>query len=334
MAGQIMPGRAEPDPGAPARPVPSPAPQLAAAVRGYLDHLTVERGLSRNTTAAYGRDLARYLGFLVGRGITGIDQVTQVDISEFGRELLAGTAEQAPLAPASVTRAVVAVRNLHSFALSDGLADSNPAEHASGPKLISRLPKALSQEQVDRLLATPDTSQVEGLRDAALLELLYGTGARISEICALSVDDLTRALADPEAGLRLIGKGDKQRWVPLGSFARAAVDAWLVRGRPVWAAKGKATGGSLLLGERGAPLSRQSAWAIIARLADRADLGVEVSPHSLRHSFATHLLDGGADVRVVQELLGHASVTTTQIYTLVTAQHLREVYLTSHPRAH
>lgn len=303
-------------------------------MRGYLDHLTVERGLSRNTVQAYGRDLARYLEFLTGRDIAEPDQITPVEISEFGRELLAGTASRPALAPSSVNRAIVAVRNLHAFAVADHLAATNPAAQASGPKLAARLPKALSHEQVDALLAAPDTSQVEGLRDAALVELLYGTGARISEICALSVDDLTRALADPDAGLRLIGKGDKQRWVPLGSYARAAVDAWLVRGRPVWAAKGRPTGGALLLGERGAPLSRQSAWAILQRLADQAQLGVEVSPHSLRHSFATHLLDGGADVRVVQELLGHASVTTTQIYTLVTAQHLREVYLTAHPRAH
>ena len=188
-------------------------------------------------------------------------------------------------------------------------------------------------DQVEALLAAPDTETVEGLRDVALLELLYGTGARVSEVCALDVDDIRPVLDDPELGLRLVGKGDKERIVPLGNYAAKAVNAWLVRGRPSWAGAGHGDH-ALLLNTRGRRLSRQSAWAVIRRAGQAAGLDVEhLSPHSLRHSYATHLLDGGADVRVVQELLGHSSVTTTQIYTLVTADHLREVYRSSHPRA-
>lgn len=296
-------------------------------VDDYLSHLAVERGLSDNTIAAYRRDLNRYIAFLAGRGLDDLVQVSAVDISEFSRDL----GEQ-NLAPASVIRAVVAVRNLHAFALSEGRVEADVAHDVSPGTRPRRLPKALPLESVEALLASCDTSTVEGLRDRALLELLYGTGARVSEVCDLDVDDLTAVLADPDAGLRLIGKGNKERIVPLGSYAADAVRAWLVRGRPDWASRGSGTP-ALLLNQRGGRLSRQSAWASLQRAGARAGISEHLSPHSLRHSFATHLLDGGADVRVVQELLGHASVTTTQIYTLVTAEHLREVYRSSHPRA-
>lgn len=241
-----------------------------------------------------------------------------------------------PLAPASVARAVVAVRSLHRWAVEERLTADDPAAGVHPPTLGKRLPKALSVAQVQALLDAPDTSDVLGLRDAALLELLYGTGARISEVCTLDVDDVARIIHDEDAraGLRLLGKGDKQRVVPLGSYARKALEAWLVRGRPVLIGNARRPGPALLLNQRGGRLSRQSAWAILRENAAKAGLDVEISPHTLRHSFATHLLDGGADVRVVQELLGHASVTTTQIYTMVTVDHLREVYLTSHPRAY
>ena len=304
---------------------------LERLVRAYLDHLGVERGASANTLAGYRRDLARYLTHLAGRGITEPGQVTEADITGFGAALSEGT-DGSPLAPASVARALVAVRGLHRFGASEGLGE-NPAAAVSPPKQARRLPKALDQAAVQRLLDAPDTTTVAGLRDAALLELLYGTGARITEVLDLDVDDLTAALADPELGLRLFGKGRKERLVPLGSYARAAVEAWLVRGRPTWAAKATRSTPALLLNSQGRRLSRQSAWAIIRQHAETAGIAVEVSPHTLRHSYATHLLDGGADVRVVQELLGHASVTTTQLYTLVTVEHLREVYLSSHPRA-
>lgn len=294
----------------------------------YLRHLVVERGLSDNTVQAYRRDLLRYQEYLGSRGIGSLAEVTRVDVEEFRRHL-----DHIGLAPASVTRCVVAVRNLHRFAVGSGQVQADVTAGMSPGTRSRRLPKALTMDQVESLLAAPDTSTVEGLRDAALLELLYGTGARVSEVCALDVDDIRRVLDDPDLGLRLIGKGDKERIVPLGSYAAKAVDAWLIRGRPAWAEIGNGEH-ALLLNTRGRRLSRQSAWAVIRRAGEAAGLDVEhLSPHSLRHSYATHLLDGGADVRVVQELLGHSSVTTTQIYTLVTADHLREVYRSSHPRA-
>lgn len=294
----------------------------------YLRHLVVERGLPDNTVQAYRRDLLRYQEYLGSRGIGSLAEVTRVDVEEFRRHL-----DHIGLAPASVTRCVVAVRNLHRFAVGSGQLQADVTAGMSPGTRSRRLPKALSMDQVESLLAAPDTSTVEGLRDAALLELLYGTGARVSEVCALDVDDIRPVLDDPDLGLRLIGKGDKERIVPLGSYAAKAVDAWLIRGRPAWAEIGNGEH-ALLLNTRGRRLSRQSAWAVIRRAGEAAGLDVEhLSPHSLRHSYATHLLDGGADVRVVQELLGHSSVTTTQIYTLVTADHLREVYRSSHPRA-
>lgn len=294
----------------------------------YLRHLVVERGLSDNTVQAYRRDLLRYQEYLGSRGIGSLAEVSRVDVEEFRRHL-----DHIGLAPASVTRCVVAVRNLHRFAVGSGQLQADVTAGMSPGTRSRRLPKALSMDQVESLLAAPDTSTVEGLRDAALLELLYGTGARVSEVCALDVDDIRPVLDDPDLGLRLIGKGDKERIVPLGSYAAKAVDAWLKRGRPAWAEIGNGEH-ALLLNTRGRRLSRQSAWAVIRRAGEAAGLDVEhLSPHSLRHSYATHLLDGGADVRVVQELLGHSSVTTTQIYTLVTADHLREVYRSSHPRA-
>ena len=246
-----------------------------------------------------------------------------------------GSIVQPPLAQASIARAVVAVRSLHRFAVADGLTSTDPAADVRPPRPARRLPKALTLDQVQLMLDLPSTETAEGLRDAALLELLYGTGGRISEVVDLDVDDLTRAMAGPAdelAGLRVLGKGSKERIVPLGSYARRAVEAYLVRGRPTLATRGSGTP-ALLLNARGARLTRQSAYAVLRRVAEQAGIGVDVSPHTLRHSFATHLLDGGADVRVVQELLGHASVTTTQIYTLVTVDHLREVYAGAHPRA-
>lgn len=306
---------------------------LARVAPAWLDHLGVERGLSANTLAAYRRDLVRYAKYLQVRGIDRFADIATTDITEFQRWLATGDDQRPAQAPASVARTIVAVRNLHRFALSDGLSGQDVAADVAVPRLGKRLPKALPVDQVQALLEVPDVETPEGLRDRALLELLYGTGARISEVCDLDVDDLTRTLTDPEAGLRLVGKGNKERVVPLGSFARDAVEAWLVRGRPVWQQKAANPGPALLLNSLGRRLSRQSAYGILRKAAERAGIDAEVSPHSLRHSFATHLLDGGADVRVVQELLGHSSVTTTQIYTMVTVEHLRDVYLQAHPRA-
>jgi len=297
----------------------------------YLDSLVVERGLSRHTVAAYGRDLTRYLDWLEAHG-TSPAMVCGEDLAAYERELAIGDAQHKPLAPPSRARAIVAVRNLHAFAVAEGLSEENPAADIGVPKQPQRLPKALSVTAVQSLLDGVPRDTPAGLRDSALLELLYGTGARVSEAVELDVDDIWRLLDDDEATLRLIGKGDKERVVPVGGYAREALSAYLVRARPAIIVSAKKATPALFLNSRGARLSRQSAFEIVRERARQAGLG-DVSPHVLRHSFATHLLDGGADIRVVQELLGHASVTTTQIYTKVTAEHLREVYATAHPRA-
>ena len=301
----------------------------ARAVAAYLDHLAVERGLAANTLSSYRRDLRRYADFLATQGRPTLADVQEADVAAFLASLREGDEDHPPLSAASAGRAVVSVRGLHRFALREGLTASDPAREVRPPAPARRLPKAISVEQVEALLEAAGADQTPlALRDRALLEVLYGTGARISEAVGLAVDDLDRS-----AGLvRLDGKGGKQRLVPVGSYARSAVEAYLVRARPVLSAAG--TGGSaLFLNARGGRLSRQSAWTVLRAACDKAGLAVDVSPHTLRHSFATHLLDGGADVRVVQELLGHASVATTQVYTLVTVDRLREVYATAHPRA-
>jgi integrase/recombinase XerD len=289
----------------------------------------VERGLSANTLASYRRDLRRYLESLTARGIERLDQVTETDVSEFLAALRRGDDAHPPLRASSAARAVVAARGLHRFAAREGVVPLDAAAAVRPPSPARRLPKALPVDQVLAVLAAAgDETTPRGVRDRALLEVLYGTGARISEAVALDVDDV-----DLDGGSVLLrGKGGKQRLVPLGSYGRDALDAYLVRGRPALAAAGRGTA-ALFVNHRGGRLSRQSAWATLRAAAARAGITTTVSPHTLRHSFATHLLDGGADVRVVQELLGHASVTTTQIYTMVTVERLREVYATAHPRA-
>lgn len=298
---------------------------VAADVDAYLRHVTIERGLSANTVAAYRRDLTLYSAWLQEQGVGELAEVTAPLISDFALHL--GSRPESPLTASSLARVLSTVRGLHRFLLEEGRVARDVAAEVRPPKLGSRLPKAISVEQVSALLAATDGDEVADLRDKALLELMYATGARVSEAVGLNVDDVVDADV-----VRLTGKGSKQRIVPLGSYARAAIDAYLVRARPILSAKGRATP-ALFLGMRGARLSRQNVWLIIRAAAEKAQLGVEVSPHTLRHSFATHLLAGGADVRVVQELLGHSSVATTQIYTLVTADTLRDVYTTAHPRA-
>lgn len=297
---------------------------IEEAVAEYLGHVRVERGLSANTVAAYRRDLARYTGFLRERGITRVADVNVTDVSEFVRHL------GPQLARASVARAVVSVRSLHAFAFGEGFAAANPAAELAPPKLPKRLPKSLTVDEVARLIAAPDISTAAGVRDVALLELLYATGARVSEVCALDLWEAKAALEHPDAGILLRGKGGKERVVPLGSYAADALGAYLVRSRPSLATRPER---ALFLNQLGRRLSRQSVWAVLQRAAARAGLQVEISPHSLRHSFATHLLAGGVDLRVVQELLGHSSVATTQIYTLVTVEQLHEVHRSAHPRA-
>lgn len=326
---------------------PEPSVELTAALRGYLDHLAVERGVARNTLLSYRRDLHRYLHFLAAAGRTRVADVTAADVSGFLVCLRTGADGRPPLAASSAARAVVAARGWHRFLLDEGTTDADPSRDVRPPTPARRLPKALPVDSVTRLLdaagGSADPAGPRGLRDRALLELLYATGARISEAVGLDVDDidLGREPGPVDTGpvtsvVRLHGKGSKERLVPVGSYALRALEAYLVRGRPALAAGSGAAQarGALFLNVRGGRLSRQSAWQVLADAARRAGLpAAGISPHTLRHSFATHLLEGGADVRSVQELLGHASVTTTQIYTLVTVDALREVYATSHPRA-
>lgn len=340
------------------RPV-EPSPALRRAVRNYLDHLTVERGLAANTLAAYRRDLQRYLDGLAAAGVTDLAAVAAADVTGHVARLRSGADGQPALSAASAARAASAVRGLHRFAVREGLVGQDASRDVRPPVPPRRLPRALDVDEVFRLLeaagpaadhsvasSAPGAAEHAGrrlrhsnaaadslaLRDRALLEFLYGTGARISEAVGAAVDDV-----DLTAGSALLrGKGGRCRVVPVGDYAAAALGNYLVRARPALAAAGRGSP-AVFLNARGGPLSRQSAWTILRRAAARAGLPVTgpraVSPHTLRHSYATHLLDGGADVRVVQELLGHVSVTTTQVYTLVTVERLREVYATAHPRA-
>jgi integrase/recombinase XerD len=303
-------------------------------LQGYLDHLTTERGVAANTLSSYRRDLRRYAEHLAERGIDDLAKVTETDVSEFLVALRRGDPETKvmPLSAVSAARAVVAVRGLHRFATSEGLTDIDVAREVKPPTPSRRLPKSLSIDDVLALLdGAGGDSEADGpltLRNRALLELLYSTGARISEAVGLDVDDIDTH----DRSVLLRGKGGKQRLVPIGRPAVTALDAYLVRGRPDLARRGRGTS-AIFLNARGGRLSRQSAWQVLQDSAERAGIKAAVSPHVLRHSFATHLLDGGADVRVVQELLGHASVTTTQIYTMVTVTALREVWAGAHPRA-
>lgn len=306
--------------------MPSEVEQL---VRTYLAHLRVERGLADNTLAAYRRDLARWADWCRVHGRTDPATVSENDVADFVQALREGQDDHPPLAASSTARTLVAVRGLHRFAAREGVTAADPSKAVRPPRAARRLPKAISVEEVARILAAAGPGDTPaGLRDRALLETLYATGARISEAVGLDVDDVDRE----GASVLLRGKGGKERVVPIGSWALAALDAYLVRGRPALMAAGRG-GTAVFANTRGGRLSRQAAWTVLHRATERAGVTAPVSPHTLRHSFATHLLDGGADVRVVQELLGHASVTTTQIYTMVTVDRLREVYATAHPRA-
>jgi integrase/recombinase XerD len=348
------------------------AEKPARVVARYLDHLTAERGLADNSVKAYRRDLTRYLAYLRITGNALLSDVDETTIGAFAGHLRDGDDAHPPLAAASVARMLIAVRGLHRFAMAEDVVAVDVARPVRPPAPPRRLPKALSVDDVAALLdavapptavtgpggaaggipggaagvagagggagadhaaAVPADLVARRLRDAALLELLYGTGARISEAVGLDVDDLD--LDAEGAAVRLRGKGSRERVVPLGRYAREALGAYLARGRPQFAERAgvrRWPGPAVFLSGRGNRMSRQSAWSVLRAAAQAAGVA-GVSPHVLRHSFATHLLDGGADVRVVQELLGHASVTTTQIYTLVTAERLREVYAAAHPRA-
>ena len=303
-------------------------PRAADVVEAFLHHLAVERGSAANTLRSYAVDLERYRAHLEASGVHDLGQVREEHVTGFVVVLRTPAPDRPALAASSTARALAAVRGLHRFAARDGLVADDVARDVAPPAQARRLPRTLSIDEVDQLLAGRPGDDPGALRDRALLELLYSTGARISEAVGLDVDDL-----DERARTVILrGKGGKDRLVPVGRPALAAVEAYRVRGRPALAVKGRGSA-ALLLNARGARLSRQSAFHVLRAAAETAGVSREVSPHTLRHCFATHLLAGGADVRVVQELLGHASVATTQLYTHVTVDDLREVYATSHPRA-
>ncbi|MGW4422426.1 tyrosine recombinase [Streptosporangium sp. NPDC004631] len=304
--------------------------ETEAVLSSYLAHLAVERCLAANTLASYRRDLLRYVEHLRNRRRSTFAEVTEADVTAFLAALAEGDDKHQALVASSAARAVSAVRGLHRFALRVGICGHDPAHQVRPPRRLRRLPKAISVNDVERLIAAsgPEGSPLT-MRNRALLELLYGTGARISEAVGLAVDDVD--LGSKTQQVRLRGKDGRARLVPLGRFAREALGTYLARARPGIAAHGRG-GPGLFLNARGGRLTRQGAWEVLQAAAERGGLA-GISPHILRHSFATHLLDGGADVRVVQELLGHASVTTTQVYTLVTVDKLREVYAAAHPRA-
>ncbi|MGN6609260.1 MAG: tyrosine recombinase, partial [Jatrophihabitans sp.] len=287
---------------------------VAAVVESFLDHLAVERGSAGNTLSSYRRDLRRYVAYLDAVGVSRLDAVTGPQVGDFVAHLREGDADHPPLSAASAARALVAVRGLHSFAVRDGVVEVDVSRDVRPAAPPRRLPKAITYDDIESLLeAAGYGGTALNLRDRALLEVLYGTGARISEAVGLDIDDLDLT----DRTVLLSGKGGKQRRVPLGSMAVEALGAYLTRGRPELTAAGRGTP-KVFLNARGGPLSRQSAWTVLRTAAERAGITADISPHTLRHSFATHLLDGGANIREVQELLGHASVTTTLVYTLVT----------------
>ena len=292
----------------------------------FLTYLAVEKGLSKNTLSAYRRDLVKFAQFAETNGVPvfNISEETMQDFISW----LRGRASTKALGESSISRAVVVLRNYSKFEAKENKSLDQLANF-SPPKIPRRLPKALSISEISQLIGSVSTPDPAGLRSAALVELLYATGARVSEIVNLNVSDIEQI--SETLSVRIVGKGKKERVVPIGKFARAALDNYLVRVRPILV-KDKSNG-ALFLNASGGRLSRQSAWTLISSAAKKIGIAGEVSPHSLRHSFATHLLDGGADIRVVQELLGHSSVTTTQIYTLVTIDLLREKYRETHPRA-
>ena len=306
------------------------AVSLTDAIDDFLDYLSVDRGASPNTVAAYRRDLQRFVKD-TGAQTTPVSALSSALINQHLARLSSGEATGKSLAKSTIARARSSIVAFCKYAIDEDLLDEDPTTDVDSATVAQELPKALSIEEVGALFDEAKSMPGPvGLRDVALLELLYGTGARVSELMALSPDDLELDADFPH--VRLLGKGRKERVVPLGTYAIESIEDYLRNGRPELAAKGEGDH-HLFLNKRGRPLSRQSAWEVIKDLADRAEIESDVSPHTLRHSFATHLLERGASIRDVQELLGHASVVTTQIYTKVSISTLREIHATTHPRA-
>ena len=305
--------------------------QFESARKGFLDHLQIERGLSANSIAAYSRDLSKFADYLAVHGLD-FEKLDSGTVTEFEISL-----KDSGLALASINRAISALKTFYKYSFRE-YSIFDPTTEMSANRLPRKLPKALTILEITSLLnSTERIGDLTALRDRAILEVLYGTGARVSEIVGLNVADLGKStlIGDEITTLKLRGKGSKERIVPLGSFAREAIENYLVRLRPIYLEKSKSakSTSALFLNSKGTRLSRQSAWQTVINAADATGLTGKVSPHVFRHSYATHLLDGGADIRVVQELLGHSSVTTTQIYTLITIDKVREAYASAHPRA-
>lgn len=305
--------------------VPTATTDLHRLVDRFCRYLALERGRSANTITAYRGDLGGYVAFLLGRGIARVSDITEADVEHFVEALDGG--------PRTINRRISTVRSFHRFLVEEGVLSADLAKKVLCPVVPERLPKALRIDQVSALLDSVTGDDPVSLRDRALLELLYATGARISEVVGLAVDDVVDMGGGAIDAIRVTGKGNRQRIVPVGAHARTSLEAWLVRGRPALSRGAKKSTPALFLGVRGGALSRQNAWLSVKDRAGKSGLCQPLSPHTLRHSCATHLIQGGADVRVVQELLGHQSVTTTQIYTRVTIDSLREVFHAAHPRA-
>ena len=305
--------------------------QFDKAQKSFIDHLQIERGLSPNSIAAYGRDLDRFASYLTKMELD-FQALTTDDLTEY--EI---TLKQEALALSSINRGVSALKTFYKY-LSREYGISDPTTELTANRLPRKLPKALTISEIEILLSSTErVGDLTALRDRAILEVLYGTGARVSEVVGLNLADLGKSMltGDEITTLKLRGKGSKERIVPLGSFAKEAIENYLVRLRPSYVEKSKSSkeATALFLNSRGTRLSRTSAWQIVTDAAAATGLSGKVSPHVFRHSYATHLLDGGADIRVVQELLGHSSVTTTQIYTLITIDKVRQAYASAHPRA-
>jgi integrase/recombinase XerD len=304
--------------------------QCEVALATYIDHLRIERGLSSNSIESYHRDLLRFVQLLNEKELA-FDAISEVEIS-----VIIGYLTQAGLAPTSINRFLSSIKGFYKYCGVE-YSITSPMLEVNQFKVARKLPKALSVEEVSRLIeSTNNPAEPTTLRDRAILEILYGTGARVAELVGIDINDISKDHFDGEeiTILKLRGKGSKERLVPIGKFAILALDDYLVRLRPALLAKNSHNERALFLNARGSRLSRQSAWSTVLRAAQATGLEGRVSPHVFRHSYATHLLDGGADIRVVQELLGHASVTTTQIYTLVTIDKVRESYSLAHPRSH
>jgi integrase/recombinase XerD len=301
--------------------------ETTRAINDYLSFAAIEKGLSKNTISAYRRDLNKFLNYLDANNID-LQQIDHVEIDKF-LGWLRGSGGNVPSSESSNSRVIVTIRNLFKF-LSTGSRVPNPLKDYSPPKIPKRLPKALKVDEVFLLLeASKFGEDILALRNNALLEILYATGGRISEIVDLELSNISEI--SETFTVKLSGKGGRERVVPIGNYAQTSLKKYLTSGRPALLKNKKSS--RVFLNSRGNALSRQTAWEIIINCAERAKIESHVTPHAIRHSFATHLLDGGADIRVVQELLGHSSVTTTQIYTLVTIDKLRESYAGSHPRA-